>query len=105
MKKYSIFALVLVLSLALLTACGCSNSKPANTQPSTLPPTTGATLMPTTEATTMPTTVATTAPTTEATAMPETSESIGAESGITEAPTENGGSNDARSRMPGANGK
>lgn len=105
MKKYAIFALAFVLSAALLAACGCSNSKPANNQPSTLPPTTGATLMPTTEATTMPTTMATTAPTTEATTVPETSESVGAESGMTEAPTEKAGSNAARSRMPGVNGK
>lgn len=105
MKKLTIFALTLALTAALFAACGCTNSKPANNQPSTLPPTTGATLMPTTEATTMPTTVATTAPTTEATAMPETDESVGAESGMTEAPTESGGSNDARSRMPGVNGK
>lgn len=105
MKKCAILALALVLSAALLAACGCSNSKPANTQPSTLPPTTGATLMPTTEATTMPTTAATTAPTTQATTAPDSGESVGAESGMTEAPTETGTSNDARSRMPGTNGK
>lgn len=105
MKKLITFALTLVLAAALFAACGCTNSKPANNQPSTLPPTTGATLMPTTEATTMPTTMATTAPTTEATTMPETDESVGAESAITEAPTEESGSNEARSRMPGVNGK
>lgn len=105
MKKFAIFALVLVLSAALLVACGCSNSKPADNRPSTLPPTTGATLMPTTEATTMPTTMATTAPTTESTTIPETTDPIGAESGMTEMTTESDNSNGSRSRIPGANGK
>ena len=109
MKKFVIFALTLVLAAALFAACGCTNSKPAPDQPSTLPPTTGATLMPTTQATTMPTTMpttmATTAPTTEVTTMPDSGESVGTEGGMTETPTENGGSNDARSRMPGVNGK
>ena len=57
MKKYSIFVLVLVLTVALLTACGCRNSKPMNTVPTTVP---------TTEAT-RPTTQPTTAPTTQPT--------------------------------------
>ena len=57
MKKYSIFVLALVLTAALLTACGCRNSKPMNTVPTTVP---------TTEAT-KPTTQPTTAPTTRPT--------------------------------------
>ena len=104
MKKYAIFALALVLTVALLTACGCSNSKPAVTQPSTLPPTTGATLMPTTEATTMPTTMPTTVPTTEATTVPDTTDDT--VSGDTQ--TETDGATDqtqSRSRMPAVNGK
>ena len=49
MKKRSILILVIVLTLAVLTGCGCRNSKPMDTMPTT---------MPTTEAT-----KATTAPT------------------------------------------
>ena len=64
MKKYSILVLALVLTAALLTACGCRNSKPMNTVPTTVP---------TTEAT-KPTTQPTTAPTTSPTMAPETTE-------------------------------
>ena len=118
MKKYAVFALALVLAVSLLTACGCSNSQPGNTKPSTLPPTTGATLMPTTEATTMPTTASTTAPATEASTSTDTTGNTGndasgnGENGNsgndaadTEQPT-NGTANDqARNRMPMSNGK
>ena len=63
MKKYSILFVALVLSAAMLTACGCRNSKPMNTVPTTVP-TTEAT-KPTTQPTTAPTTrpTETTAPT------------------------------------------
>ena len=105
MKKYGIFALTLVLSLALLTGCGCTNSKPANTQPSTLPPTTGATLMPTTEATTMPTTMATTAPSTEATTAPDSSETMTNDNPTSDVSTDATDANASRSRMPAVNGK
>ena len=57
MKKTAILMLVSVLSIFALTACGCRNSKPAQTTPTTLPPMTTA---PTTEMTTVPTTEATT---------------------------------------------
>lgn len=57
MKKYSIFVLALVLTVALLTACGCRNSKPMNTVPTTVPTTEA------TKPTTQPTTAPTTAPT------------------------------------------
>lgn len=64
MKKASILMTVLVLTLTVLTACGCRNSKPAaTTVPTTLPTTTVA---PTTEVTTVPTTMAT-EPTVDAT--------------------------------------
>ena len=58
MKKYSIFILVLVLTAALFTGCGCRNSKPMDTMPQT-PSTTPVTTAPTratTEATSAPTT-------------------------------------------------
>ena len=57
MKKYCIFVLTLVLTVALLTACGCRNSKPMNTVPTTVPTTEA------TKPTTQPTTAPTTAPT------------------------------------------
>ena len=57
MKKYSIFVLALVLTAALLTACGCRNSKPMDTVPTTAPTTEA------TRPTTQPTTAPTTAPT------------------------------------------
>lgn len=47
MKKYSIFILVLVLTAALFTGCGCRNSKPMDTMPQA-PSTTPATSAPTT---------------------------------------------------------
>lgn len=59
MKKYSIFIIVLVLTVALLTACGCRNSKPMDTVPTTVPTTEA------TRPTTQPTTAPTTAPTRE----------------------------------------
>ena len=59
MKKYSIFAIILVLTVSLLA--GCRNP---NTEPSTLPSTEGLT-MPTTMPATEPVTVPTTMPETE----------------------------------------
>ena len=57
MKKICFLMAVLVLTLSVLTGCGCRNSKPAGTsQPTTLPTMTTA---PTTEMTTVPTTMAT----------------------------------------------
>ena len=53
MKKTGILMLVSVLTIFALTACGCRNSKPAQTSPTTLPTVTTA---PTTEMTTVPTT-------------------------------------------------
>ena len=104
MKKHIVFVLALVLAVSLLTACGCTNSNPANTDSTTLPPTTGATIMPTTEATTMPTTMATTAPTTEApTSMPTDGsehDTVG-----TEDPTDHTGNTEISRRMPAPNGK
>ena len=57
MKRYSIFVLVLVLTAAIMTGCGCRNTKPMNTVPTTVPTTEA------TKPTTPPTTVPTTAPT------------------------------------------
>lgn len=55
MKKVCLLMTVLVLTLTVLTGCGCRNSKPAaTTVPTTLPTVTTA---PTTEATTAPTTM------------------------------------------------
>ena len=57
MKKTCALMAVLVLTVAVLTGCGCRNSKPANTsEPTTLPT---VTTQPTTEMTTVPTTMAT----------------------------------------------
>ena len=59
MKKYTIIATILVLTISLFTGCGCRNSRP----------------MPTTVPTTLPTTVPTTEmtqPTTQPTTVPET---------------------------------
>ena len=53
MKKTGIFTLVSVLTVFALTACGCRNSKPAQTVPTTVPTVTTA---PATEMTTVPTT-------------------------------------------------
>ena len=56
MKKLTVAAMTLVLTLSVLTGCGCRNSRPANTVPTTLPTVTTA---PTTEMTTVPTTTPT----------------------------------------------
>ena len=50
MKKIIAIALALVLTAALLPGCGCRNSKPMDTMPSTRP-TTAPTTAPTTQAT------------------------------------------------------
>lgn len=39
MKKRSILILVIVLTLAVFTGCGCRNSKPMDTMPTTIPTT------------------------------------------------------------------
>ena len=110
MKKYVAFVLAMVIVGSLFTGCGCSNSQPGNTKPSTLPPTTGATIMPTTEPATMPTTMATTAPTTEASTSADATATTGngennEEATATEQPTEATANNEARSRMPMPNSK
>ncbi len=59
MKKYVIFALTFVLTVALFTGCGCTNQNGGNTSAPTILPTTGVTSEPTratSEATTVPTT-------------------------------------------------
>ncbi len=48
MKKYTSFLLVLVLTFALFTGCGCRNSQPAPTSQPTTVPTTAPTTAPTT---------------------------------------------------------
>lgn len=63
MKNTCAILAALVLTVSLLTGCGCRNSAPAPTTEATMP--TMATTAPTTEATTAPTTEATTAPTIE----------------------------------------
>jgi hypothetical protein len=87
MKKYGIFAAVLVLTLALLTGCRKSNAAPTE-----LPPTTGATIVPTTAPTTIPTTIPTTVPPTD---MTEDFVPTEHETGATDSTI------GARSRMPG----
>ena len=47
MKKYTMLFLVLVLSAAIFTGCGCRNSQPMNTTVPTTMPTTAPTTMPT----------------------------------------------------------
>lgn len=59
MKKFTILAVVLVLTAAMLIGCGCRNSKP---MPSETQPSSSAATQPTTEAT-RPSTQATTRPT------------------------------------------
>jgi hypothetical protein len=54
MKKITLLLLALALIAALVTGCGCRNSKPMNTVPTTMP-----TTMPTTAPATMPTTMPT----------------------------------------------
>ena len=103
MKRYTNGIIAMALAAVLFTGCGCRNTKPMNTQPSTLPPTTGATVMPTTEVTTMPTTAATTEATTENTILPDGM--MTEESTATEMPGETTDGNGARSRMPTHNGK
>ena len=84
MKKYAIIATVLVLTLSLLTGCGCTaKDSGVATMPST-----GDTLLPTnipettvpTEPATMPSTTPATAPTQDATA-PSGESEIGTPSG------------------------
>ena len=70
MKKYSMLAIVLVLTASIFVGCGCTNQDMTNTVPTVLP--TNEEVMPTTRATTAPTT----APTTEATAPTVTTETI-----------------------------
>lgn len=58
MKKYAILILVVVLTAALFSGCGCTNQDPSrNTVPTTTPTTTAATE--TTQAATVPTTPST----------------------------------------------
>lgn len=66
MKKYATFVLVLVLTAALFTGCGCTNQEPSRntTVPTTTP--TAATIE-TTRATTAPTTMPSVEPSTNAT--------------------------------------
>ena len=91
MKKYGIFAAMLVLTLTLQAGCRKSNAAPTE-----LPPTTGATIAPTTVPTTIPTTMPTTMPTT----VPPTD--VTEDSAATEhGTTATEGTIGARSRMPG----
>lgn len=65
MKKYATFVLVLVLTAALFSGCGCTNQDPSrNTVPTTMP-TTATTE--TTQATSAPTTMPSTEPSTQPT--------------------------------------
>ena len=56
MKKITILMFLLVLTISVLAGCGCRNSKPAQTIPTTLPT---VVTEPATEMTTLPTTIAT----------------------------------------------
>ncbi len=91
MKKYGIFALVLVLTAALFTGCGCTDPDMVTTE-TTLRPTTETTRA-TTEATTHMTTVPTTAATT-----PTTRETIDNGNGGLENTTAATGTGESRSR-------
>lgn len=62
MKKLTILALTLVLTMALLTGCGCRNYASPTTVPTTMP-TTDPSSAPTTHPTTAPTTTPSTAAT------------------------------------------
>lgn len=62
MKKLTVLAFALVLTVGVLTGCGCRNYAMPTTVPTTIP-----TTAPTTQPTTAPTTAPTTLPTTAAT--------------------------------------
>ncbi|MBQ8834699.1 MAG: hypothetical protein IJ001_07230 [Oscillospiraceae bacterium] len=96
MKKISILALTLVLTAAMFTGCGCRNSKPMDTVPTTRPAT-----VPTTEATretTVPTTHAT-EPYTDAT-IDNGNGPLSTDNTDTTNATENGGTAGRSRRMP-----
>jgi len=100
MKKYGIFALVFVLTGALLVGCGCTNQDMTNTVPTVLP--TNEEVMPTTRATTE----ATTQPSTASTVPTETNETIDRGNGALEdTATETTGETTGNARsIPGGNG-
>ena len=64
MKKYVALALVLVLTLGVLTGCRRKQPEASTTVPTTMAPTTMPTVAPTTRPTTAPTTAPSTMPTT-----------------------------------------
>lgn len=106
MKKYSIFALVIVLTAALFTGCGCTNRNMDGT-------TSAPTLMPTNEttrATTEATTNTTSEPTTDMTSVPtdagtnSTNETIDNGNGPLDSTGAAGANADAGTNQGGANG-
>ena len=98
MKKISIITLALVLTLSILTACGCRNSKPMNTTPTTMPTTTPT--IATTEATTAPTQA--TKPTSPTGSTQNTDSTIDNGNGpLTTEETGTPGANDRTRRVPG----
>lgn len=93
MKKSCILVLALVLTVAVLTGCGCRNSKPLDTVPTTMPK----------PETTAPTTAATTAPTTEPTRNTDATNST-IDNGNGPLPTDStgaAGENNRSRRVPG----
>ena len=100
MKKYGMFALIFVLTAAMLVGCGCTNRDA--TVPTVLP--TNEEVLPTTRPTTQPTTQATTEPTSLPT---ETNETIDRGNGALEdTATETTGEpgSNARGIIGGGNG-
>lgn len=102
MKKTVIAILVFVLTAAIFTGCGCRNSKPMNTAPTTQP-TTAPTTAPTTQAT-MPTTDPTRATIEDGNGPLPTNATAGADGDTSSATEDTGLGGEARSRS-GNNGR
>jgi len=104
MKKYTILFLVLVLTAAIFTACGCRNTQPMNTTPTTMPV---PTMMPTTEATqeSSRATTPTTRETIEDGNGPLPTNATAGADGDTSSATETSGLEGAARRMPRSNEK
>lgn len=99
MKRYSIIALVFVLTATVLAGCRGRNDNMGATSEPTIMPTVEMPTMAPTEETTVPTTEATTMPT-ESTAPSET-ETVGEDGFVDTNPTENDTARNRSRRIPG----
>ena len=96
MKKIIVFIFALVLTAALLPGCGCRNSKPMDTMPTTQP-TTAPTTVPTTQAT-QPTTQATRETIEDGNGPLPTNATAGADGDTSSATEDTGATGNARNR-------